>query len=84
MREQLLAALKARLVSVWQRILSVTPEDHPNRAGYLSNLRTALGTRFDRTGAQTDLDEAIGVGRAAVSATPEDHPDRAKIGRAHV
>ncbi|MCA1675927.1 MAG: tetratricopeptide repeat protein, partial [Actinobacteria bacterium] len=37
----------------------------------------ALRTRFDRTGAQSDLDEAIAVGRAAVSTTPDDHPDRA-------
>ncbi|UXY25984.1 CHAT domain-containing tetratricopeptide repeat protein [Streptomyces sp. HUAS TT20] len=64
-------------VELWQRILHATPADHPDRAGYLSNLGAALQVRFGRTGDQADLDEAIRLGREASQATPADHPDRA-------
>jgi tetratricopeptide (TPR) repeat protein len=42
---------------------------------YLHNLGTQLGNRYSRTGAITDLEEAIRVIQEAVKATPEDHPD---------
>jgi hypothetical protein len=70
------AALNAA-IDLLRQALAATPTDHPDRAGYLSNLGGALQTRFERTGAQTDLDAAIDAGRAAVAATPTDHPDRA-------
>jgi hypothetical protein len=47
--------------------------------GQLSNLGVALWSRFERTGQQGDLDEAVVVGRQAVQATPDDHPDRAAM-----
>ncbi|WP_239341578.1 CHAT domain-containing protein, partial [Frankia sp. CiP3] len=46
----------------------------------LSNLGAALRIRFERTGAQADLDDAVDAVdacRAAVAATPTDHPNRA-------
>ncbi|MBB4934416.1 hypothetical protein F4561_005236 [Lipingzhangella halophila] len=70
-------SLITNTVTVWQRIVQATPEDHPNRAVYLSNLGTALQTRFERTGALEDLDQAITALRGAVQVIPEDHPDRA-------
>ena len=57
--------------------MAATPDDHPGRAMYLSNLGSALQTRFERTGGRPDLDAAVDVGRDAVAATPDDHPDRA-------
>ncbi|KAJ6009287.1 CHAT domain-containing protein [Penicillium canescens] len=44
---------------------------------YLDNLGIRLGDRYSRTGAVTDLEEAILIGRQAVDATSLDHPDRA-------
>jgi tetratricopeptide (TPR) repeat protein len=43
---------------------------------YLANLGGALQTRFQRTGHQPDLDEAITVDRDAVAATPTGHTAR--------
>ena len=62
-----------------QAAVDATPADHPNRARYLSNLGSALQTRFERTGALADLDAAIEAGQAAVDATPAGHPDRADV-----
>ncbi|MEU6408167.1 tetratricopeptide repeat protein [Microbispora sp. NPDC046933] len=64
---------------MWQRILSATPADHPQRALCLSSLGIVLLTRFERTGAMADLDEAIQRGRQAVQLTPADHPNRIGI-----
>ena len=54
-----------------------TPDDHPDRAGYLSNLGGALRDLAERTGDTTLLTEAVAISRAAVDDTPDDHPDRA-------
>ncbi|MGH3374461.1 MAG: tetratricopeptide repeat protein, partial [Actinoallomurus sp.] len=70
-------AVLSATTQLWQHILTATPTDHPNRAGHLNDLGIALRARFERTGAQTDLDSAIGFGREAVGATPTGHPDRA-------
>ncbi len=56
--------------------VTATPADHPDRPAFLSALATALATRFDRTGALTDLDAAIAAGQEAVTVTPVDHPHR--------
>ncbi|MFD7003807.1 CHAT domain-containing protein [Streptomyces mirabilis] len=61
---------------LWQRIVQATPADHPDRARRLSNLGTALETRFGRTGMLGDLDAAIDHLRNAVAITPADHHDR--------
>ncbi|KAA9379164.1 tetratricopeptide repeat protein [Microbispora cellulosiformans] len=72
-------ALLPAAVQLWQRIVNATPADHPERAGMLSNLGIALRTRFERTGAMTDLNEAIQRQHQAVQVTPTDHPDRAAM-----
>ncbi|MGS2646644.1 CHAT domain-containing protein [Streptosporangium sp. LJ11] len=55
------------------RILAATPADHPNRFGRLSNLGTALQTRYLRGGVPDDLDNAIDALREAVDAAPADN-----------
>ena len=45
----------------------------------LSVLGDALRLRFERTGQQADLDQAITTGQEAVDAIPSDHPDRTMI-----
>src|SRR3984957_3676990 len=69
-------ALLGVAVDACQRILNVTPADHPDRATRLNNRGRALLARFGRTGALADLDAAIEVLRAAVDATPDDPPAR--------
>ncbi|NGO48156.1 CHAT domain-containing tetratricopeptide repeat protein [Streptomyces ureilyticus] len=69
--------LLSSVVDLWQRIVRATPADHPSRAGGLGNLGGALSRRFERTGDQADLDEAITAVRGAVQATPADHRNHA-------
>ncbi|WP_239405388.1 CHAT domain-containing protein [Frankia sp. Cj3] len=45
--------------------------------GPLSNPGAALRSRFERSGVQADLDDAVTAARDAAAATPADHPDRA-------
>ncbi|WP_369263629.1 CHAT domain-containing protein [Streptomyces sp. R35] len=64
-------------VDLWQRLLHASPPEHPDRAGRMSNLGTALQIRFKHTGDQADLDVAVQLRRIAVVATSPDHPNRA-------
>ena len=59
--------------------VQATPEDHPDRAGRLSNLGAHFSSRYERTGNMQDLEAAITRSEAAVQATPEDHPGRAAM-----
>lgn len=49
---------------------------HPDRSGSLSNLASALWTRFKQEGQHTDLDEAISLYRQALDLRPPPHPNR--------
>jgi tetratricopeptide (TPR) repeat protein len=66
-------------VDLWRHVLDATPTDEASRAAMLTNLGAALQNRFERTGAQADLEAAIEAGQAAVDATPAGHPDRAAM-----
>ena len=68
--------LLSAATDLWQRILTATPADHPSRVVILSNLGSALATRFQRMGVAGDLDAGIACLCEAVQATPADHPDR--------
>ncbi|KUO11281.1 hypothetical protein [Streptomyces sp. DSM 15324] len=48
--------------------------DGDDRAAYLGNLMTSLGTRYAWTGAEADLDEAVLIGEEALACTPPDEP----------
>lgn len=63
-------------VDLWQRVVEASPAGHPNRCVFQANLGVALQTRFERTGAVTDLNDAIRATRAAVTATPDGDPAR--------
>ncbi|KAK8855360.1 CHAT domain-containing protein [Apiospora arundinis] len=76
--EQTAAGLE-EAIQVARQAVETTPEDHPNRAGWLNNLGNRLSNRYSRTRAMADLEEAIQTGRQAVEATPEDHPNRVVI-----
>jgi tetratricopeptide (TPR) repeat protein len=71
--EELLSAA----TDLWERIVTATAPDDPDGGMYLSNLGIALLTRFERTGALADLDNAIQVGQLAVQRTAADHPNHA-------
>jgi hypothetical protein len=58
--------LLSSAADLWQRILTATPAEYPDRAGILSNLRAALLARFELTGAAADLGSAITHFREAV------------------
>lgn len=52
--------------------VEATPQDHPDRAGWLSDLGNCLGIRFERTGSMDGLNRAVKVTDIAVDATPQD------------
>jgi len=54
------------------------PGNHPNRTWQLHNLRIRLSARYSRTGAITDLEEAIQLARQIIDMTPKHYPDRAE------
>jgi tetratricopeptide (TPR) repeat protein len=57
--------------------LQLTEQSDWNYAGYLSNIATFLGVRFERSGEMKDLEEAINTARQAVESTPSSHPNLA-------
>jgi CHAT domain-containing protein/tetratricopeptide (TPR) repeat protein len=63
-------------VTLLTAAVTATPDGHPDRAGRLADLSSALRMRFERTGAGADLDEAINVARQALAVTPDDHIHR--------
>ena len=65
-------------MQLWNR-LTLTPRDHPDRAGHLKNLGTVLESRFAQTGSMDDLNAAVEAKHEAVKSTPDDHPNRAAI-----
>ncbi|GAA0977900.1 CHAT domain-containing tetratricopeptide repeat protein [Nocardiopsis tropica] len=69
--------LATTAVSVWERIVSATPDDHHDRFDRLSSLGIVLHILSRHTGRLTDLDRAINTMRQAVHTTPARHPDRA-------
>ncbi|MFI7452835.1 CHAT domain-containing protein [Nonomuraea sp. NPDC049714] len=68
--------LAADVVTGWRYVLSIAPMADPARAMYLSNLALALALSFDRSGARSDLDEAIETGRRASEEMLADDPRR--------
>lgn len=65
--------------ALWQRILNDLPDDHPGRAGMLSNLGIAQRARFKLTGDLAHLEAAIEAGRAAAQISTLDNLDRAQV-----
>ena len=55
--------------------MDVTPASHP-RSISLSNLASALVTRFQWKGQLSDIDEAVEIHREALTLTPVSRPDR--------
>ncbi|SPJ80269.1 uncharacterized protein FTOL_08661 [Fusarium torulosum] len=60
-----------------RQAIELTPDDHPDLAGWLSNLGNQLCHRYEQTGETKDLEEAIEIARQAVELTPDDHLDLA-------
>ncbi|KAL8366614.1 hypothetical protein RB595_010463 [Gaeumannomyces hyphopodioides] len=66
-----------RAIEVTGMAVDATPQNHPDRASYLSNLGNRLGSRFERTGSMEDLNRAVEIAGMAVNATPQNHPNQA-------
>jgi CHAT domain-containing protein len=62
-------------VLLQRQALQLTPVGHPRRPANLNNLGNSLRFRFERLGAEADLDEAISSQREAVELAPEDDQD---------
>jgi hypothetical protein len=63
-------------VSSQRKAVDLTPDDHPNQPGQLSNLGNALNARFEHFGNLVDIEGAISCLREAVDRTPDDHPNQ--------
>jgi Tetratricopeptide repeat len=72
-------ALLDQAIALYRAALTATPEEHPDRAMYLSNLGNALLVMSECTGRLEFLEEAVVFGRTAVEAVFEDHPDFAAL-----
>jgi tetratricopeptide (TPR) repeat protein len=60
-------------INLWRRVLTLTPDDDPDRSGRLHLLGAALHSRFTMAGEFTDLEEAVIFSRQAVdTALPDD------------
>ncbi|MET9735585.1 CHAT domain-containing tetratricopeptide repeat protein [Streptomyces sp. NPDC006458] len=66
-------------ISLWQRIVHCTGDDHPERAVLLSNLASALRERGERSGSDEDLDVAVRHLERAVVLADSDLPGRASV-----
>jgi tetratricopeptide (TPR) repeat protein len=71
----------------FEKAVDLTPEGHPSRPRYLSNLGSAYGRAYERSGDNEGLERAIAVKEEAVDLPPEGHPDRpamlANLGNAY-
>lgn len=52
------------------------PHGHPNKSHRLSNLGSALSSRFGRFGDFTDIDKSIMMIEEAILLTPDGYPDK--------
>jgi tetratricopeptide (TPR) repeat protein len=55
----------------------MTPDGHPYKPSMLTNVASALLTRFKRLGDLDDLNRSVSTGEDAVSLTPDGHPNKA-------
>jgi tetratricopeptide (TPR) repeat protein len=65
-----------KTIRLARQAADMTPEDHPDRAWRLYDLRIRLNARYSRTGALADLEEGIQLVRQIVEITSKDHPYR--------
>lgn len=68
-----------RAVELYREAIARTPDDHPDRVGWLGNLSIALTSRHESTGEHEPLQEAIEAAEAAVAAVGSDDADRAVL-----
>jgi len=59
-----------------QRVVDLTPDGHPKKPVYHSNLGTALQARFNQFGRLADVGNAIFNNQRAVDLTPDGHPEK--------
>ena len=64
-----------RAINVADIAVNATPQDYPNRATMLNNLRILLGTRFKQTRLMDNLNHTVNITNIAVNTTPQDHPN---------
>ncbi|MEV0033932.1 CHAT domain-containing tetratricopeptide repeat protein [Nocardia sp. NPDC050793] len=69
----------AEAVELWERILSATPIDHPNRAARLNSMGGLMLTRSEQTESEEDFLRAHKLFEEAISTLPPDDPQRAFI-----
>ena len=71
------SGLLAEAIRLERAAVGAVPPDHPDRAGYLSNLAGYLRSWWEISGEAGALDEAIRCGRQALDRLAPDDPDRA-------
>lgn len=69
------------IIGLGRQVLSLLPDNHPNRAPACANLSAALLTRYEHTRESKLLLRAINLKREALSLIPDVHANRALICR---
>ncbi|MEV1068619.1 CHAT domain-containing protein [Streptomyces sp. NPDC050263] len=64
------------VVTLWRRVIGITPAGDSRRHIFLANLSQALLARYQLTGTAEDLAVALGTARRAVRTAPENDPER--------
>jgi len=64
-----------RAITLQEKAIQSTPENHPILTNQLNNLGSSLSTRFNQMRNLEDLNRAITLQEKAVQSTPENHPD---------
>jgi hypothetical protein len=58
-----------------EKVIRLTPADHPNLPGWLNNLGSKLKRRYERTEQMADLEITIEKAEKAIRLTSTDHSD---------
>lgn len=65
-----------RAIIACEVAIQLTPDEHPRKPQFLSNLGNALTCRFKYSGDLSDSDRAITTYNVALQLTPDDHPKK--------
>ncbi|EXL65084.1 hypothetical protein FOPG_18678 [Fusarium oxysporum f. sp. conglutinans race 2 54008] len=68
-----------KAVEISHRVIGSIPENHPDRAAYLTSLGSRLRIRYERIGDIVDLEEAIQALQQSVNLTLEGHDRTARL-----
>ncbi|KIJ46650.1 hypothetical protein M422DRAFT_249807 [Sphaerobolus stellatus SS14] len=68
-----------KAIAAQQKAVTLTPDGHAAKPGYLNNLGISFKIQFEHFGEHTDIDKAIAAQQEAVDLIPDDHTAKASM-----